>query len=47
MKNMMQLFLTVAHNKFLKLRFNKLLKNKSVLYDVKNIIPNDQKTAGL
>ena len=39
--------LTVAHNKFLKLRFNKLLKNKSVLYDVKNIIPNDQKTAGL
>jgi len=39
--------LTVAHNEFLKLKFNTLLNNKSVLYDVKNIIQNDLKTAGL
>ena len=32
--------LTVSHNKFLNLDFSLLLKDKSVIYDVKNILPN-------
>ncbi|MEN8880413.1 MAG: nucleotide sugar dehydrogenase [Polaribacter sp.] len=32
--------LTVAHNKFMNLDFSLLLKDKSVIYDVKNILPN-------
>jgi len=32
--------LTVSHNKFMNLDFSLLLKDKSVIYDVKNILPN-------
>jgi UDP-N-acetyl-D-galactosamine dehydrogenase len=32
--------LTVSHNKFLKLDFSPMLKDKFVIYDVKNILPN-------
>ena len=32
--------LTVSHNKFMNLDFSLLLKDKSVVYDVKNILPN-------
>ncbi len=41
------IIVTVAHNEFHNLNFSNLLNNKSVLYDVKNIIPRDQKTDGL
>lgn len=39
--------LTVGHKEFINLKFNKLLHDKSVLYDVKNILLHDQKTGGL
>ena len=32
--------LTVAHKKFMNLDFSLLLKEKGVIYDVKNILPN-------
>ena len=32
--------LTVAHNKFMSLDFSLLMKDNSVIYDVKNILPN-------
>ena len=32
--------LTVAHNNFMNLDFSLLLKDKAVIYDVKNILPN-------
>ena len=32
--------LTVAHNKFMNLDFSLLLKENSIIYDVKNILPN-------
>jgi len=32
--------LTVAHNDFMNLDFSLLLKDKAVIYDVKNILPN-------
>lgn len=38
---------TVGHNDFFKINFKKLMKNKAVLYDVKNILSSDQKTGGL
>lgn len=39
--------LTVGHKEFINLKFNKLLHDKSVLYDVKNILLHEQKTGGL
>ena len=41
------IILTVGHKEFINLKFNKLLHDKSVLYDVKNILLHDQKTGGL
>ena len=32
--------LTVAHNKFMNLDFSLLMKDNSIIYDVKNILPN-------
>ena len=41
------IILTVGHKEFTNINFNKLLHNKSVLYDVKNILSYDKKTGGL
>ncbi len=39
--------LTVAHNEFKKLNFKSLSKQEVVIYDVKNILPDDIKDKGL
>ena len=39
--------LTVSHNEFLKIDFSKIKNEKSIVYDVKNILPNRIKTKTL